>query len=250
MTTTELQNPVEEVRSPWTWWRIIWNISLAAVGYIGPQVIVVFIALVAAATNDPEFSIETWVQKAGSNGFIISISTIASAIVCIPLIRLLTGLAEKHPWEFLGIRRTEMKHVLFACASISIFILISDSLNVLRGRPLVPKFMIDAYVTARWPALLFVAVAIVAPVLEELFFRGLLLSALRARGWSVFRVCIVTSLVFASMHLQYDLYDMTLVFMMGLLLAGARTRSGSLLPGIAMHALANAVGFFEALWTR
>ena len=250
MTSTEIGHPASSEPLRWTWWRIIWNFALTAIGYIGPQIAVLVIAIVMAVRRDPDFQIEEWVEKAGSNGLILSIATIASAIVCIPLMRFLSGLAERHPWDFLAARRPMMKQVLLACGAMAVFVAASDGSNHLLGRPVVPKFMIDAYQTARWPLLLFVAVAIAAPILEELFFRGMLFGVLRARGWPVVLVSLVTSLVFALAHLQYDLHDMTFVLMMGLLMAGARARSGSVIPGIAMHVLANTVGFIEVLSIR
>ena len=128
---------------------------------------------------------------------------------------------------------------------MGMFIAITDPLNVWFGRPLVPAFMLEAYATARLPALLFVAVAIAAPVTEEVAFRGFLFGALRARGIPVGVTVAVTSLLFAVIHAQYDAWDMSLVFLVGLLFAGARVHFNSVVPSIAMHAFTNTVAFIE-----
>jgi len=241
---------VSEQRRPWTWWRLVWNFAVVGAAFMVPQIAVFVAALLMAAFTDPEFNLPLWAEKAGSNGLLLSVSTFASTLMCIPVIRLLVGLAQNRPWDFLGIRRPSKEAVLLGCVAMSAFIVVSDSSNVMLGRPLVPRFMIDAFATARWPVLLLAALSVAAPIGEELFFRGLILGGLQARHLSALNAAIISSLIFAALHLQYDLFDMVSVFFMGLLFAGARLRSGSIIPGIAMHAMANAVGFIEVALTR
>jgi len=230
---------------PWTWWWIVAASIVVALAYLGVQVAAVFAVAVWDLATTPEFDAEKWGASAGFNGVVLSAATLASAVVCIPLVRWLAGRRESAPWTFLGFRPVGCRAILIACGAIGTFIAITDPLNVWLGRPLVPPFMLEAYATARVPALLFLAVAIAAPVTEELAFRGLLFGALRARGISIGVTVAVTSVLFAVIHTQYDAWDMSLVFLMGLLFAGARAQFNSVIPSMAMHGFANAVAFME-----
>ncbi len=78
---------------------------------------------------------------------------------------------------------------------------------------------------------------LVAPVVEELFFRGVLLHRWTAR-WSVRRAVLLTSLVFAVAHL-----DMIGGFAFGFVMATLYVRTRTLLVPIACHILNNAIGF-------
>jgi uncharacterized protein len=94
-----------------------------------------------------------------------------------------------------------------------------------------------------------IAAVILAPVAEELLFRGLLFTALvRRRGLHV--AAIVSSLVFAVVHVDVAvsqplaLVGLTIV---GMALAYAYQRSGSLLVPIAGHAAFNGITLVVAL---
>jgi membrane protease YdiL (CAAX protease family) len=78
---------------------------------------------------------------------------------------------------------------------------------------------------------------VLAPVLEEFTFRGLLFATLRRRvgfWWAA----SISSALFAAAH-GYGLIGFLSVFWSGLLWAWAYEKSGSLLPGMLAHALNN-----------
>ncbi len=81
----------------------------------------------------------------------------------------------------------------------------------------------------------------VGPLVEELLFRGVLLSALMKRwhiGWAV----AGSSLLFALVHLpglQYQWYALPNLILLALLLAGLRLRSGSIWPAVLAHGVNN-----------
>ena len=87
----------------------------------------------------------------------------------------------------------------------------------------------------------------VAPLMEELFFRGFLYPALaRPLGirWSV----AITSMLFALIH-SSQLADawapLLLLFLVGLILTTARVRTGSVFPGFLIHSAYNFTLFTE-----
>lgn len=92
-----------------------------------------------------------------------------------------------------------------------------------------------------WRIALVVVVVGVGPVVEELLFRGVLLSALWQRwqtGWAV----ALSSLTFALVHLpglQWQWFALPDLLLLALALAWLRLRSGSIWPGVLAHGVNN-----------
>jgi CAAX protease family protein len=82
-----------------------------------------------------------------------------------------------------------------------------------------------------------VAAVVVAPIVEELTFRGLLYGTLRRR-WRPLTAGLASALVFAVAH-GYGVWGFASVLWSGLLWAWAYERTRSLLPGMLAHALNN-----------
>ena len=92
----------------------------------------------------------------------------------------------------------------------------------------------------------FVVVALVAPVVEELTYRGLGFAALQS-AFGVGAAVAVTSLAFGLAHgLVVGLPVLTIF---GAILAGLRLRTGSLYPPIVLHALFNGAALIAAVST-
>ena len=218
-----------------------------AIAYTAAQIAAVALVAAAQALVNPAFNYYRWLERLDVDGLVVSVATFASAIACIPLLRFLVGRREPAPWTFLGVRPVSRRDILLSCGAIAIFVAIADTLTFLLGRPVVPPFMAEAWVTATSPALLCLAVIVAAPLVEELMFRGFLFAGLRACGAPVAVAALVISLLFAAIHAQYDLYDRTYVFLMSLMFVGARLRFDSVLAPIAMHASANAIATVETI---
>lgn len=86
---------------------------------------------------------------------------------------------------------------------------------------------------------------VMAPIFEELVFRGLLLGCLLARGWNPWLAVAVTSAAFAGIHSQYYLPGLTSVFIGGLLFGWLRIMSNGLAAPILAHSAMNGWVFFE-----
>ncbi len=80
---------------------------------------------------------------------------------------------------------------------------------------------------------------ILAPLIEEMAFRGIALGCLLGRGWNPAMAAIVTAGAFAATHVHYTLPAMIPVFILGLYLALLRIFSGSIAVPIIAHASAN-----------
>ena len=122
-----------------------------------------------------------------------------------------------------------------------------EVVTIVLGRE-APQFVVDLYANVRWPLLLALGTVVGAPLFEEAFFRGFLY-----RGWSQSRLgvsgtVLLTSLLWALMHIQYGIYEIAQIFALGVVLGVARARSGSLVVPLAMHALVNLIAHIQATY--
>jgi hypothetical protein len=85
-------------------------------------------------------------------------------------------------------------------------------------------------------ALLFLLVAGLVPIAEELFFRGMIYPLLRAR-WGAYVAIIASAALFAVVHVIPTL--LPALFFVGLVLGLLREWSKSVIPGILLHATQN-----------
>jgi membrane protease YdiL (CAAX protease family) len=103
---------------------------------------------------------------------------------------------------------------------------------------LVPIF---AELSSPWWLLL--AGIVVAPVVEELFFRGFVYAGLAER-YSWRKAAVISSAFFALVHLQ--LTAVLPIFILGYIFAYLYRRSGSIWPAVLMHVSTNALGLGAA----
>ena len=97
-------------------------------------------------------------------------------------------------------------------------------------------------------ALAVLTVGIAAPVAEEVWLRGFLMSALAKSRLGFWPAGLLTALLFAVLHAaQYALILLVPIFVLGLVLTWALGLTGSLWVPIALHMANNLIGLF-LLW--
>jgi membrane protease YdiL (CAAX protease family) len=85
-------------------------------------------------------------------------------------------------------------------------------------------------------------VCVVAPIAEELFFRGFLFGALRKHG--LWLAALVSGITFGLVHVSSSPIGFIVpLAALGVILALLYERTGSLYPPIALHALNNSIAF-------
>jgi len=248
MDYVEKQDQGKQEPRPWGFWATIgFSLVIGAV-YIFVQGIVVVPFVVAAKIRDPSVDIESLAQSLGSNGFCLALATCVSAPFFIGLTVLFAKI--RRPMtvaEYLCLRTVGWKELAKWSAALLLFVVCHDTLMFLADRPIVPEFMLTVYKTAYFTPLLWLAMVIVAPLSEETFFRGFLFKGIEYSRLGAVGAVILTSLAWAIMHLQYDVYGIFGLFVGGLLVGYARLKSGSLYVPIAMHALQNLIATVEVV---
>lgn len=147
-------------------------------------------------------------------------------------------------WPRLGLQLVQLPVFAYPVALSLMLLSVLFQVAVLR-RPAPPmQASMKAVMSIASPSLkvlAIVAITVVAPIAEELLFRGVLFRGLRFR-WGVVPAMVVSAAVFAAAHLDLD--HTLPIFSLGLLLAFVAEESRSILPGIVLHALVNGMALF------
>lgn len=99
---------------------------------------------------------------------------------------------------------------------------------------------------ANWSLTTIFFVALLAPIVEEVAFRGVAMGAMLARGINPYASATIASFVFMTTHFQYSPAALAVVFVAGLGFSALRLLSGSMLVPIVAHISANGL----VLWLQ
>ncbi len=90
-------------------------------------------------------------------------------------------------------------------------------------------------------------IVLVAPVAEELIFRGAAFTRLSRTGLGPSGAIAVTAAIFAMLHLQYGSGTMALILVDGLFYGLARAKTGTVLVPLVCHMIGNSYAAWERL---
>jgi hypothetical protein len=143
--------------------------------------------------------------------------------------------------EYLGLTRFSFRHFLIGVLAIAGLSAALYAVAYFAKLEMVPTFQTDTYTSARrdgWLVPLLLAVVVVGPVGEEIMFRGFLYRGWVRPGFLVTPIIVLT-LLWSAMHIQYDWFGISQVFLTGLVLGWLRWLSGSTSLTIVLHMLVN-----------
>lgn len=127
-----------------------------------------------------------------------------------------------------------------------LFVIATETLTYILDKN--PTAFVDVLYDSADPKwLLIVTMVVIAPIYEEVMFRGIFWSAIREQftgSKGAWVATLITSILFSLIHLQYEFYEMSVIFILALLLGYARSRSGSLYVPILLHVINNGL----AMW--
>lgn len=236
------QAPSEPPRKPWGFWATIGLSCVIGAGVVLLQIIL-GIAIVVFASF---FHFKKDPQEMAASGLFLALATCASAPVAIGLACLFARLRRSIPvTEYLGLKLVPGRTLLRWGLVLGLFSAVSDGVTSLLGRPIVPEFMSDAYRTAEFLPLLWLAVIVAAPAGEEILFRGFLFQGVAHSKLGGSGAIVFTALIWAAIHMQYDLYGVGTIFFAGLLLGFVRLKTGSVYATIFLHALMNLIATIQ-----
>jgi membrane protease YdiL (CAAX protease family) len=186
-------------------------------------------------------------RTATYDGVVITIGALASVPMQVAVLAFAAHLRSWKPQDYFALNVPKRGEVIFAAFCVIALTMAFDALMYVSGRDVVPPFQADAYQSAKdagWLIGLLLAIVVVAPVGEEIVFRGFLYRGLLRPGHEVLAI-IAISLAWALLHIQYDWLGMAQIFTAGLVLGWFRWASGSTSVTIVMHVLINAEAMLE-----
>ncbi|HTV34809.1 MAG TPA: CPBP family intramembrane glutamic endopeptidase [Xanthobacteraceae bacterium] len=184
------------------------------------------------------------------DGAVVTLSVLVLNPVIVGVLMFAVRLSGAKPAEYLALVWPPMRTVMAGIIGIVVIIALTDALLFVSGRAIVSDFQTVSYTTAAaegWLPLMWIATVLVAPAGEEILFRGYLFRGFVRSERSAWPAIIVISLLWASLHLQYDWTGMTEIGVAGLFLGWVRWRSGSTLLTFLLHALFNLEGMLETV---
>lgn len=151
------------------------------------------------------------------------------------------------PWSRIGFGRFDTVTMGMGCGLLIgayLFIILHNLVLMFLGVDTQGEAILKAFAELDSPIWLFLVGVIVAPLVEEIFFRGFLFQGFRQRyGWVA--GLVISSAIFAAAHL--DPVSLIPTFLLGAVMAYVYHRSNSVWPGVILHFLVNAFGLCAAL---
>ena len=199
-------------------------------------------ALSAAMSADPSVS--------GYDGSAITISLLVGNPVQVVTLALAARMTGEDLLAYFALDLPRWRDVIIAVAGLAVVILVGDVLTLAFGRDLVPPFQLQTHRTAQAEGALislWLALIVVAPVGEELLFRGFLFRGFVREPRDALPGILAIALIWSLLHIQYDWFGAGLVFVIGVLLGYVRLYSGSTTLVILLHMLLNLESVLETV---
>jgi uncharacterized protein len=239
---------VEEPKRPWGFWMTtLLSLVVAAVFFAVQTGVCVAIILAVMATGQLKYEGNAdVVREFAESGWMLAAATWASLPCTIGTIYFFVRLRRR--WEFgeyLGWKPVPWGKAFLWLAAVLVFVAASDSCCWLFNVPIVSEFQKHIDATALWRPLVWSAVILAAPLFEEFFFRGFVFRGIQTSRLGNVGAILITSVVWAAIHTQYDLLGIFAIFVFGCVLGTARAVTGSCRLTIAMHLLTNLIATAE-----
>ncbi len=216
--------------APWGWRDLVFGIAVAGAGVLTLNLILVVGGVVIGGTLV-------------KNGIILTIfvaiqdSIIVGAAALFSIVRYRVG------WDRLGLRAFDPA---VGCGLSFTLLLVSYGVRICYGlavaglgyRPALQDVLSRLDTQGIGLILTLIATAVIAPIAEELFFRGFVYGGLRGRIGTL-GAMLVSTVFFTALHFTLDQFIP--IFALGLILAWLYERTGSLYPGMLLHSSNNAI---------
>jgi len=240
MTLPEFVPPVVPQKRLWGFWPTI-GLSVAILAaYFAVQAGVLLIVFIIRLYSG-ELPFMEAVEMLATDGLASSLATIVAApfglLLTAVFIRLRGGIRVA---DYLDFKPISKKAILLLGLVFFAMLALATMAGEFLGDDGNTGFTVDLYRNGGLLPLLWMAIVFMAPVFEEVFFRGFMFVGLRASRLGTIGTIIITSFCWAILHIQYNLFGIIQILIMGLILGTVRHKTNSIWSPIIIHILWNA----------
>jgi uncharacterized protein len=233
---------VAPVYKVWSFWPTVGFGLAIATGWLLIQIFITLLFTFKQIISQPSMTPEQLIQ-AVLNGDFLALATVISSAVGLGLtflfIKILRGSSLK---EYLALKKTGIKLLLILVGTTAAFLVIERFATTGLKESSFSNQMVQAYKNSSAIYLLWIAVVLIGPLFEEVFFRGFLYTGFVRSPLRVPGAIILTALLWSLMHgAQYGVWELVDIFVLGIVFGIVRWKTGSLWNTFAMHVLWNLV---------
>jgi len=229
----------------WGFWVTLGWFGAAAITYVAVSFLCGIGYVFWSVLSRPDVAIDL---EAPAIGYLASALSMPAAA----LLLMLAARRRSSVRDYIGFAMPAWRHVViglgvlaaYGCASAAFFYLFP-------AYDQIPEIIREYRAIVGNPtaiALFWLSAVVTAPVAEEIVFRGFLMRGLGASRLGGMGAIMLSSLVFAAVHVQYNLPTMTMVLGIGLILGVMRWRSASTTLTIMLHAAWNLAATLFIVW--
>src|SRR3972149_4024963 len=190
--------------SPWGVWATLGWMVLMIVSTVAASFIAVLPYLLWTGTPLNPARMRPVLEAAVKNGDFLWINYVITIPFLSAVLVLALFLRPQYPARlYPALSNTSLKNWVLWPVALLLFSFGSDGLLYLLDVNPVDDWMVQVYGSAACLPCLLIAVCLIAPVLEELVFRGFVFAGIQARLGPVWAV-ILSALPWAVMHMQYQ----------------------------------------------
>ena len=228
----------------WPFWRTLgWGAVIMIV-----STIVQLLAIAGAGIADllrlhrpigSPASLYQLVVSNAASGDVLAMTVIVSDLACVAAILLIVAFKRLPARAYLALLPVRTAVMLKWAAVLLVYVVVTSAAATFFHVDFGGAVMGDILGDSRRPWLFWIAVILAAPLFEEVMFRGFLFRGFAASFLKVPGTVILTSVLWAGLHVHYNAYGIAFIAGVGLLLGLARARTGSLLVPLVLHAAMN-----------
>lgn len=231
--------------TPWGLWpTLLLTVVLIAAASVAEVITAILYTLQQFPITNADTDVMTHFKQSfaqiNPSGDLLSISLTLRSVLGLSMIALFCKMRRGLPvTQYLAIQPLAARTLFFSLLVLLSYLMLTETIYYMAGRDPIGDFMRDTYNSTHNLPLLWFTIILTAPIFEEVLFRGFVYAGLRQSWLGHSGTILVTAACFATVHLQYDIPEMFVVFGLGLILGIARWRSGSVLLPIALHSMNN-----------
>jgi membrane protease YdiL (CAAX protease family) len=141
--------------------------------------------------------------------------------------------------DYLALKKTKRKQIgVWAGWFLVVMVLMEGATALLNQPP--PASMVMIYKSSSlW--LVLITIILVAPVAEELFFRGFMFTGIAASKAGAAGAVALSTIFWSGLHVQYGWLGLLYITLLGIVLGMARLKTGSIIAPLILHIANNAI---------